>query len=384
MNFEFATATRIVFGPGRLGELGNWVAGLGSRALVVGGASPDRPARVRSLLKAAGITPVSWSVRQEPSVADASEGARAAREEGVHFVVSIGGGSVLDAGKAVAGLAANPGDPREYLEVIGRGQPLSQDPLPLVAIPTTAGTGAEVTRNAVLSSPEHRVKVSLRSPRLLPRVALVDPELALDLPPALTASTGLDALTQLLEAHVCLRANPLTDVLCRDGLMRIATALPRAFVHGEDRAARSDLALAALYSGLALANAGLGAVHGLAGPLGGRFPLPHGIICAALLAPVTAVNLEALQLRASDDAALPRYAEAARWLTGRSDATPADLVVALRTLVARLQIPGLATFGITPDDFPELIRQSRQSSSMKGNPILLTDAELTTALIRAL
>ncbi len=384
MNFEFATATQIVFGPGRLGELGHWVAGFGSRALLVGGASPDRPARVRTLLETAGVATVSWSIQREPSVADALEGVRVARSEGVHFVVSVGGGSVLDAGKAVAALAANPGDPLDYLEVIGRRQPLSRDPLPFVAIPTTAGTGAEVTRNAVLASPGHRVKVSLRSPRLLPRLALVDPELALDLPSPLTASTGLDALTQLLEAHVCLRANPFTDVLCRDGLIRIASALPRAFVHGDDRAARSDLALAALYSGLALANAGLGAVHGLAGPLGGRFSVPHGVICAALLAPVTAVNLEALQLRALDDAALPRYAEAARWLTGRSDATPGDLVATLRSLVARLHIPGLATYGITPDDFLELIHQSRQSSSMKGNPILLTDTELTTALIRAL
>ncbi|HAB15404.1 MAG TPA: iron-containing alcohol dehydrogenase [Verrucomicrobiota bacterium] len=384
MNFEFATATRILFGAGRLAEIGPLVRAFGPRALVVNGASPTRSTRLRALLAEAGVTVVPWTVGHEPTLADAEAGTQLARAEGVLSVISVGGGSVLDAGKAIAVFATNPGGALDYVEVIGRGQTLGTDSLPFVAIPTTAGTGAEVTRNAVLSSPEHRLKVSLRSPRMLPRVALVDPELALNLPPTLTASCGLDALTQLIEAFVSVRANPLTDALCRDGLPRIATALPRAHTHGGDLAARAELALAALYSGLALSNAGLGAVHGFSGPVGGRFGVPHGAVCAALLAPVTAVNIQALQTRQPDSPALIRYAEAARCLNGRSDATPGDLVTTLRTLIARLHIPGLATYHVTPDDFPELIRQSRQSSSMKGNPIELTDAELQTALIRAL
>jgi len=384
MNFEFATATRILFGPGRLKEIGPLAQSLGRRALLVTGRNPERSVHLKSHLAAAGVEIIPISIPREPTLADAEAGAQLARTEGAQLVISLGGGSVLDAGKAMAALATNPGGALDYVEVIGRGQPLALDPLPFIAIPRTSGTGAEVTRNAVLAAPEHRVKVSLRSPRMLPRIALIDPELTLDLPPALTAATGLDALTQLLEAFVSIRANPLTDTLCRDGLARVSSALPRAFTHGDDLVARSELALGALYSGLALANAGLGAVHGLAGAIGGRFNAPHGDVCAALLAPVTAVNLEALRSRQSDAPGLLRYAGAAHWITGRTETTGGDLIGALRQLVARLHIRGLATWGITPDDFPELIRQARQSSSLKGNPIVLTEGELQSALVRAL
>lgn len=384
MNFEFATAARILFGPGRLRELGPVVAALGSRALVVGGARGEFRTSVEGLLVSAGVVAVPWVVRREPTIADAAAGAAVARGERVNVVVAIGGGSVLDAGKAIAALATNPGDPLEYVEVIGRGQPLTSDPLPLVAIPTTAGTGSEVTRNAVLSSPEHRVKVSLRSPRMLPRVALVDPELTLGLPPTLTATTGLDALTQLLEAYVCLRANPMTDALCREGLLRISDALPVAWREGTDLKARSAVQLAAMHSGLALANAGLGAVHGFAGPIGGRFDAPHGAVCAALLAPVTAANVSALRSRAPGSAALDRYAEVAQWLTGRPDATVDDLPPHLAERVAALGIRGLSVHGVTDREFPELIRQARSASSMKANPVELTESELGAVLSAAL
>jgi alcohol dehydrogenase class IV len=323
-------------------------------------------------------------VRHEPTLAEAAAGAGFARGEQVDVVVAIGGGSDLDAGKAIAALATNPADPLEYVEVIGRGRPLSADPLPLVAIPTTAGTGSEVTRNAVLSSPEHRVKVSLRSPRMLPRVALVDPELTLGLSPALTATTGLDALTQLLEAYVCSRANPMTDGLCREGLIRIARALPEAWREGRNLEARAGVQWAAMFSGLALANAGLGAVHGFAGPIGGRFDAPHGAVCAALLAPVTAANVAALRARASEGGALARYAEAAQWLTGRPDATVEDLAPHLAERVAAMDIRGLGAHGVTERDFPELIRQARSASSMKANPMELSDAELGAVLLAAL
>jgi len=313
MNFEFATATRIVFGPGRMVEAGPIAAGWGRRVLLVRGSAAGRSDRLVQILRNAGVEVLHHPVVREPTLDDAHAGADVAREAGVQGIIAFGGGSVLDAGKAIAALATNPGPPLRFVEVIGEAQPLNADPLPVLAIPTTAGTGAEVTRNAVLASPKHQVKVSLRSPRMLPRVALVDPDLTLDLPPALTASTGLDAITQLLEALVSVRGNPLTELLCRDGLVRAVSALPRAFSHGDDRAARADMALAALYGGLALANAGLGAVHGFAGPIGGRFPAAHGAVCAALLAPVTAANLEALQRRDPDGPGLLRYAEV-RWL----------------------------------------------------------------------
>jgi len=380
MNFEFATATRIVFGAGKVAEAGSLAVALGRKALLVTGSSPGRTERLQRLLADAGLRFTCFPVLGEPTVKLALEGAEAARRAEAEVVVAGGGGSVLDAGKAIAGLATNPGDPLEFLEVIGRGQPLSAEPLPVIAIPTTAGTGAEVTRNAVLGSPAHGVKVSLRSPRLLPRVALVDPALTLDLPPDLTATTGLDAFTQLLEPFVSVRANPLTDALCRDGLIRVARALPRVFRDGRDLAARMDMALGSLLGGLALANAGLGAVHGFAGPLGGRYGAPHGALCAALLASVTEVNLAALAERAADSPALARYQEATRLLTGDPTAPAAALGPWLREFLRPFPVPSLAQLGVQEADFDTLVTAAAQASSMKGNPVLLTPAELRQAL----
>ena len=233
------------------------------------------------------------------------------------MVIGLGGGSAIDTGKAIAALLTNPGDPLDYLEVIGRGQALQQTPLPYIAIPTTAGTGSEVTRNAVLASHEHHVKVSLRSPLMLPRVAIVDPELTYSLPPAITASTGLDALTQLIEPYTCNSPNPMIDAICREGMQRAARSLKRAYQNGSDAAAREDMSIAALFGGMALANAKLGAVHGFAGPLGGLFPAPHGMICARLLPFVVEANVRALQMREPDSPVLKRYDEVAQLLTGR-------------------------------------------------------------------
>ena len=221
-------------------------------------------------------------------------------------------------------MLANDGELLDYVEIIRRGQPLTKPSAPFIAIPTTAGTGSEVTRNAVLASPGHKVKVSLRSPLMHARVAVVDPELTYDLPPALTASTGMDALTQLIEPFVCNRANPLTDGLCVEGLRRAARSLRIAFSNGKDKDAREDMAVAGLFGGLALSNAGLGAVHGFAGPIGGSFPAPHGAICAALLPHVMAMNLRALRQRDPHGAALYRYEEAARWLAGDMKAKADD------------------------------------------------------------
>jgi alcohol dehydrogenase class IV len=394
MRFAFAGPGRIVFGPGSASELPGIVAGFGERVLCVTGGHPERLQGIADGLGAAGLDVTAFTVTGEPTVAMAEAGARLARSEGCQAVVSIGGGSVMDAGKAVAALAANPGDPYDFLEVVGRGLPLANTPLPHVAVPTTAGTGAEATANAVLLSPAHQVKVSLRSPGMLARVALVDPELTRGLPPAVTAATGLDALTQLVEAFVSKNKNPMTDALCREGLFRVARSLERAFRDGADAAAREDMSLAALVSGLALANARLGAAHGLAAPLGGEYPAPHGFVCARLLPLVMAANVRALAERDPDSAALGAFAEAGRILTGRfgpadgaASAAAGDVeagVAWVRELCARLGTPPLSDFGMTEDAVPGIAAKGLAASSMRGNPVELTQAEVEAILRAAL
>jgi alcohol dehydrogenase class IV len=383
-SFEFATATRIVFGNGKLREAGAIARDLGRQALVVTGTHTERAEPLLASLAQAGVAATSLVVPGEPTLASARWGTDRARAAGCDLVIGLGGGSALDTAKAIAALLANGGDPLDYLEVIGKGRPLTQPSLPMLAIPTTAGTGTEVTRNAVLGSPEHKVKVSLRGPGMLPRVALIDPELTLALPPAVTAATGLDALTQLIEPFVSSRANPLVDALCRDGIRRAATALPRVFQDGTDAAARTEMAVASLFGGLALANAGLGAVHGLAAPIGGMFAAPHGAVCAALLPHVMAINIRALEQRELGNPALHRYFELARLLNNAPAQKMADGVRWVRDTVAALQIPGLGRYGITSAAFPALVAQAAKASSMKANPIVLTSAELTEILERAL
>jgi alcohol dehydrogenase class IV len=327
---------------------------------------------------------VTFAVKGEPEVTTVETGVALARGEKCDFVISAGGGSVIDAGKAIATMMKNDGALLDYLEIIGRAQPLKNLPAPFVAIPTTAGTGSEVTRNAVLASPEHRVKVSLRSPHLLPEVAVVDPELTYHLPPALTASTGLDALTQLIEPYVCLRANPLTDGFCVEGLQRAARSLREAVFNGQNKSAREDMSLASLLGGLALANAGLGAVHGLAGPIGGMFPAPHGAVCAALLPHVMAANLHALRERELYSFALNRYNRIAPLLTGNPHATADAGVEWVQKLVAELPIPSLGTYGIREEHIADIVIKGANASSMKPNPIALTLEELAQIVRLAL
>lgn len=384
MQFEFATAARVVFGPGRLREAGAIVRSLGTRALVVTGSRPVRAEGLLSLLRERGVEAAVFSVAGEPRVDTVREGTAVARGEGCDCVVGFGGGAALDAAKAIAAMIANEGDVADYLEVIGGGETLTGSPVPFVAIPTTAGTGSEVTANSVLCSPEHRVKVSLRSPRMLAKVALVDPELTYDLPPAITAATGLDALVQLIEPFVSRRANPLCDGLCREGMVRVARSLRVACEEGRDFRAREDMAVASLFGGMALANAGLGAVHGLAGPLGGMIRAPHGALCAALAPHVIAMNIRALRARQPESDALPRYAEVARLLTGDPQAGPDDAVKWLNRLVDDLGIPPLGGYGLTEADIPELVERAARASSMKPNPIDLTPEELAAVVRSAL
>jgi alcohol dehydrogenase class IV len=384
MRFEFATATRIIFGPGTLREAGPVAKQFGGRPLVVTGRDPRRADPLLAALREQGLEAVTFQVSGEPELVSVKAGVALAREHECGLIISLGGGSVLDAGKAIAAMLTQTGDLLDYLEVIGRGKTLTEPPAPFIAIPTTAGTGSEVTRNAVLASPEHRVKVSVRSPLMLPRVALVDPELTYDLPPAITDSTGLDALTQLIEPYVCSRHNPVTDALCAEGVRRAARSLRRAFEDGRDKTAREDMSVASLFGGLALANAGLGAAHGFAGPIGGMFPAPHGAVCAALLPHVMETNLRALRQRAPANDSLSRYEDIARLVTGRTGATAEDGVQWVRSLVSDLQVPRLGAYGITSAHSAELVANAARSSSMKANPIVLTPEELAATLQRAL
>jgi alcohol dehydrogenase class IV len=384
MRFEFATATRIIFGEGTLNEVGPVAARMGRKALVVNGLSEPGAEPLIKILGNSGIETWLFQVTQEPTIDLIKQGVDQARKEACDLVIGFGGGSAVDSGKAIAVLITNPGEPLDYLEVVGRGRPLENPPLPYIAIPTTAGTGAEVTRNAVLGVPEKQVKVSLRSPLMLPRLAIVDPELTYNLPKAVTASTGLDALTQLIESYVTIQSNPLTDGICREGLKRAGRSLQRAFEQGDDHAARRDMALASLIGGLALANAKLGAVHGFAGPLGGMFPAPHGAVCARLLPFVMEINVRALNQRAQESAALDRYDEVAQILTNRRDAKAKEGVAWVQSLCADLNVPGLSTYGVARNHFSELIDKSMQASSMKGNPIQLTEQEMDEILSRAL
>jgi alcohol dehydrogenase class IV len=379
MPFEFATATRIRFGAGTRHELPAATASLGSRVLLVTGSAANRTAELVEGLASAHMT-----VAAEPSVAMIREGVARAREASCDVVVAIGGGSVLDAGKAVGALLAHSGDPLDYLEIVGRGQPLTNPSVPMIAVPTTAGTGSEVTRNAVLASPEHQVKASLRSVTMLPRLAILDPELTLGLPPAITASTGLDALTQLIEPYVSLRANSMTDLFCVEGMRRAAKALPRAWKQPADLEARTDMAWASLLGGMALANAGLGAVHGFAAPLGGMFPAPHGAACAAVLPYAMDGNIRALRQRAPAGEALKRYGEVARTLTGDPHAMPENGVQWVAQLCTTLEIPPLRVYGVEASAIPSLVERAARSGSMKGNPIVLTQEELREIIGRAI
>ena len=384
MQFEFATAARILFGAGALDKLGDLAQTFGKRALVVTGRDPLRFQPIWDALAKTGVEGVAFVVSQEPTTSLVAEGSTLARQFSCDLVIGCGGGSVIDAAKAISALMTNGGEPFDYLEVIGQGKPITQPAAPYIAVPTTAGTGTEVTKNAVLISPEHRVKVSLRSPLILPKAALVDPLLTFSMPPELTASTGLDAFTQVIEPYVSHLANPLTDAICREGITRAGSSLRRAYHDGHDAQAREAMALASLCGGLALANAKLGAVHGFAGVLGGMFDAPHGAICGRLLPFVMAANVQALERCQDRQPSLQRYADIAHMITGNGCTTAIDSVLWVQELVADLQIPGLGKYGITPRDFPEIIEQSVRSSSMRGNPIQLTPDALEVILYQAL
>jgi len=380
MKFEFSTAGTLLFGEGVAHEAMERLARGNRRIFLITGRQPERIGDWIGSLTSMDLVYESFPVTGEPTVASLREAVSRARAFGAGQVVGFGGGSVIDLTKAVAAMLANEGDVEDYLEVVGAGRTLRNRSLRCTVFPTTAGTGAEVTRNAVLCAEEQGVKISMRSPYLMPDMAVVDPVLTYSMPPRMTASTGMDALVQCVEAWVTRRRNPVTDAFCRKGIRLAIDALPRAVRDGDDRAARHDMALAATLSGLALANAGLGAVHGFAGTLGGRYGVAHGEVCAALLPPVLRANVRALRERAPEDEALERLTELARMLTRNPEAQAEEAARAASDLIASLGLLSLRELDLPPEDIREMVEQAAKASSMKGNPVTLTRDELVEVL----
>jgi len=390
MNFEFITPNKIIFGPGRFNEVGALTAGRGKMTLVVSGKGALKSSglldRLEGILKETGVATVHFSVPAEPTVETIDSGVALAKDSKCDLVIGIGGGSAMDSAKAIAGMMRNDGTLLDHLEVVGKGLPLKSPAAPLMVIPTTAGTGTEATSNAVIKVPESNVKVSLRSTFLLPKIALIDPELTYALPPDVTASTGMDALTQLIESYTCKRASPVTDALAMDGILRASRSLQLAYVNGKDASARYDMSLAALMSGITLANAGLGAVHGIAAPLGGVAPVPHGVACARLLPFVMEANVKALKIQDPNGLALQKYAMIGQIILGRSlKDVGLDIqagVEYIHGLAKRLKIKPLSDFGLTREMIPGIADKALNASSMKANPVMLSKDEIV-AIIEA-
>lgn len=386
MGFAFRTSGHIVFGQGEGRHAPEAAAQLGRRILLVTGAqSLERSGMLELLLDALaglGAEVTRFPVSGEPDTALIDAGAGACRESGCSAVLAVGGGSALDAAKAIAALATNGGCALDYLEEIGGGREIARPPLPVVAVPTTAGSGSEVTRNSVLRVPEASVKRSIRHDLLLPRVAIVDPALSATAPVAVAAAAGLDALTHLIEAYVSRSAQPMTDALVVPG-MRLAVQALNALADGRSDSVSSEgMALAGLWGGVALANAGLGAVHGLAAPLGGRHCVAHGVACACLLPHTLRVNYGALRRRSPASPAVDRHEEVAAIVTG-GDPSIEQAATALEALRVRLGVPSLASLGLGPEDLAAVVAGSR-AGSMRHNPIELTDDELEQVLAGAL
>ena len=383
INFQFATATRIIFENDSFKNVPDLAAELGDNVFIVSGKRTILANRLFEWLKEKNIQSEIFSVNSEPTTRDIEFGTELARNNNCKVVVGIGGGSVIDASKAIAALATNKGELTDYLEIIGKGKKLEEPPLPHIAIPTTAGTGAEVTKNSVIKSVEGKVKVSLRSDLMFPTVAVIDPVLTLTMPPEITAATGIDALTHLLETFVSCQSNPFIDMLCREGMKRISTSLKNAFSDGDDLVARENMAMASMLGGMALANVKLGAVHGFAGPMGGMFPIPHGAVCACLLPAVMEINIKALKEKKLERQLL-KFDEVARILTQNYNATAEDGVMWVKEMVKKLKIPSLSNFYLTANSFPELIKKAKKSSSMMGNPVVLDNEQLNEILNKSL
>lgn len=386
-SFTIARLPRIVFGAGSVGEVPALASGSGQRALVVTGARSLRAAAHWPTLEAAfsraGMSVETVSVDGEPSPQLIDDSVRVYRDRRIDVVVGIGGGSVLDAAKAIAGLLPHGNSVMDHLEGVGRNLPYRGPATPWIAVPTTAGTGSEATKNAVLSvQGAHGFKKSFRHDALVAQIAVVDPELLATCPPELIAANGMDAFTQLLESYVSSRANPFTDALALSGIEAVRDGFFAAWRGGVDanaRAGRARMAYASLLSGITLAQAGLGSVHGLASPLGAHFPIPHGVVCGTLVAAATEMNLRALRERMPAHETLDKYARIGSLLSESPPRTSQEacdsLVATLYEWTARLKLPLLGSFGVGAYDIERIVKGAR-GSSMQTNPILLSDAEV--------
>lgn len=384
--FEMLNVGRIVFGRGSVARLPELIKGMGSASLVIHNVGRATLSRISALLDQAATE--YFELKGEPKVADVQQALDLARSRGCDCIIGLGGGSAIDAAKATAGLLGNGGEPLDYMEVVGRGRRIARPAAPWIAVPTTAGTGAEATRNAVISCPEKQFKASIRSELLLPRLALIDAELHVDLPPETTASSGMDALCQLIESYTSTGAQPVTDALAIKGIELASRSLLGAYRNGKDIAAREDMALAALLSGVTLSNAGLGAVHGFAAPLGGNFPIPHGVVCAALLPHVIEANVAALRAQSVDHPVLRRYADVGRVIRGKpamDDGQAIDACVQFCSdLLRQMSIPRLSRFGLSAKDVAPMVELAKKASSMRYNPVALDDGVLAGILEKAL
>jgi len=379
--YDFFIPPSVIYGVGAMNRLAEEVRGLGRRALLVSGRDALRRTGSRdailSALRSGGIDAILFEgVEADPSIETVDRGAHAAVSGGCDMVVAAGGGSAIDAGKAIAAMATNRGSVRNYLE----GEEFTRKPIPCIAIPTTAGTGSEVTRNSVLTNRQRGYKRSIRHRWLIPAVALVDPELTRSLPPSLTAATGMDALAQLIEPYVSRKSSPLTDALAIYAIELVGRSLKRAVENGDDIQARADMSLASLMSGMVLANAGLGAAHALSHPLGVHFHIPHGFGCAMLLPWVMEFNLPASQEKFARVAAAlgeDTYGRGAEEAAGRA-------IARVRSLAREIGIPArLSEFGVSQKDCERVAREAH-GSSLDANPVTASDDQLVSILRKAL
>lgn len=392
--FSISRLPRINYGNGRINEVPALAAAYGHKALLVTGkqsfCATPRWQSFTQALETKGMNWLHFTVSGEPSPELVDQAVSRFRDEAVDVVIAIGGGSVLDAAKAIAGLLPHGNSVMDHLEGVGKNIPYHGLSTPFIAVPTTAGTGSEATKNSVLSiQGRDGFKKSFRDECLIPEYAVIDPDLLVSCPRELVAADGMDAFTQLLESYISLKANPFTDALAWSGMSAVKEGFFAAWEGNEPSAGhgRGAMAYAALLSGITLAQVGLGSVHGLASPLGAYFPIPHGVVCGTLVSAATEVNIKAMQEREPNNPALAKYAQVGRLLTGRTDIDDVTARLSLTTLLAewseRLQLERLNSYGITLEDFPLIVANSR-GSSMLTNPIVLTDTEISTILMQRL
>lgn len=388
MQFEFLPTPRIIFGKGRFNEVGTTMKEFGKRVLVVASKSAmERAFEFRAFEDLPDIKSETFIIKEEPTIEIIDYGVEKALNFKAELILGLGGGSSIDASKAIAALITNGGSAKDYMEVIGKGSMITKPPIPTIVTPTTAGTGSEVTKNAVIFAKEDQFKTSIRSLLMIPKIAIIDPVLMTSVPSSVTAACGMDALTQLIESYTSINAQPVTDTLALLGIKKCAKSLVLAFEKGDSIEAREDMALAALLSGICLANAGLGAVHGFASPLGG-LNIPHGVICASLLAPTIESNIKTLKKKNHLDETLFKYSNLGRILSGKPDINAEDahqrLIKYLKSVTQRLKIPRLSEYGLNRIEISEIVDKAKKASSMRYNPVPLPDNNLKEILLQAL